>query len=150
MTTKKFPAMKLLSFTTETTLAEIGQYVGIKPKELMDEAQQLGLRIEGPQHWIYYGMDGNPQTRFKLEIGIPIAVEASVSETFAYTQTQPIECAVITHHGAWETLHESYAKIIGEIMASGKTMSGITRELYRNVDFEKPERNITEIQIGLM
>ncbi|HQB78967.1 MAG TPA: hypothetical protein PLJ52_11560, partial [Tenuifilaceae bacterium] len=60
MTTKNFPAMKLLSFTTETTLAEIGQYVGIKPKELMDEAQQLGLRIEGPQHWIYYGMDGNP------------------------------------------------------------------------------------------
>ncbi len=43
----------------ETTLKDIGKYVGNAPQELIVRAAQEGFKISGPQFWNYYGVDGN-------------------------------------------------------------------------------------------
>ena len=60
-----------------------------------------------------------------------------------------MECSTLTHSGAWDNLPQSYAKLIGELMKSGRSLNGITREIYMNIDFDNPDNNVTEIQLGL-
>ena len=54
------------------------------------------------------------------------------------------------HEGCWENLGETYGLLIFEIQVKDPEMSGQNREIYLNMDFENPEANITEVQIGLI
>ncbi len=47
----------------ETTLKDIGKYVGNAPQELILQAAKEGFKISGPQFWNYSGVDGNPDTK---------------------------------------------------------------------------------------
>ncbi len=61
-----------------------------------------------------------------------------------------MECAIAVHEGAWSELAASYEKLIREVFASGRSLSGIAREAYLHIDFNNPENCRTEIQLGLL
>ena len=80
MEIKEIKPVKVIFRTVETTLKEIGKYVGSTPDELKKEAEELGLEIAGPQIWCYHGGDGNPDTKFELDITFPIKEEKSLED----------------------------------------------------------------------
>lgn len=149
MIIKKAPSMNLFCFSTEATLMELGKYVRVKAQETYIEAIKNNLEITGPIYWIYYGMDGNPNTKFKLEIGVPVQFANSASNGFTCKNIEKMELATCVHEGSWDKFPQSYESLVGEIMKSGKIPNGIAREVYINIDFENPENNITEIQLGV-
>ena len=134
--------------TVETTLKDIWNYVGTTPAQLMEEAAKLDLEVTGPQVWNYIGGDGNPDTRFQLEICIPVK-EDTLNDPSRLKALKPFKCAVTTHKGKWDEFKNVYEKLIGEIYQSGNTLGDTCREIYINCDFENPENNITEVQIGI-
>jgi len=142
--------MNLFCFTVETTLAEMGQFVRVKPHELYNAASNAGLEVVGPQYWIYNGADGSPRTPFTLQIGIPVhRIDAKVNN-FLIADCPAMECAVILHDGSWAELSKSYCKLVGEVLAAGRNLSGVTREVYLHIDFDNPLNCQTEIQLGLL
>ncbi|RPH31807.1 MAG: AraC family transcriptional regulator [Bacteroidales bacterium] len=149
MIIKKAPSMNLFCFSTEATLMELGKYVRVKAHETYIEAVKNNLEITGPIYWIYYGMDGNPETRFKLDIGVPVQHVKPTSDGFNCKTIGEMELATCIHEGSWDKFPQSYSSLIGELMKSGRMMNGIAREVYINIDFENPKNNITEIQLGL-
>lgn len=148
MIIKKAPSMNLFCFSTEATLMELGKYVRVKAHETYIEAIKNNLEITGPIYWIYYGMDGDPNTKFKLDIGVPVQLPKPTSGGFSCKTIEKMELATCIHEGSWNNLPKSYSLLISEIMESGRILSGIAREVYINIDFENPENNITEIQLG--
>ena len=142
--------MNLFCFTAETTLVELMQYVRVKPHELYCAAANAGLEVVGPQYWIYSGSNGNPGTRFTLQIGIPVHDADGRVADFATVACPAIECAVMVHEGTWAELPATYGKLIAEVIASGRSLSGVTREVYLHIDFDNPANCRTEIQLGLL
>lgn len=149
MIIKKAPSMNLFCFSTEATLMELGMYVRVKAHETYIEAVKNNLEITGPIYWIYSGMDGNPETKFKLDIGVPVQNVKPTFDGIKCKTIEKMELATSIHEGAWDKFPQSYSSLVGEIIKSGRTPNGIAREVYINIDFENPENNITEIQLGV-
>lgn len=141
-----------LVFTSETSLAQLGQYVRGIARELYTEAVKNELEITGAIYWIYEGMDGNPETVFHLTIALPVSkpVEAIASEKFSIQMQDAFTYVSTVHFGEWNTLSASYVKVIGEINEAGFTMTRVYREQYIAMDFDNPEANVTIIQVGVV
>jgi effector-binding domain-containing protein len=141
-----------LTFTVQTSLSQLGQYVRNVASELYKEAVQNELEITGAIYWIYEGMDGNPETVFDLTIALPISKpeKAITSEKFSIKMLQSFTYVSTFHFGEWNRLSASYVKIIGEITGAGLTMTSVYREQYIAMDFDNPEANVTIIQVGVV
>lgn len=130
----------------KTSLKLIGEHVKVLPEKILEEINLKGLAITGPQIWIYKGADGNPDTVFDLTVGFPVN---SGNESENVKILENFKCTSIIHKGDWGKFKETYDKIIGDVFKNGHQMTGESREIYHQVDFENTENNLTEIQIGI-
>ncbi len=149
MEIKTHPPMKVLYSTHQTTINELSQFVGTVVKQLYREAANNDVLVSGPAYWIYYGMDGKPDTIFTLEIAIPIQGPMKTS-LFATKELPAFKAASHVHETAWMKMPETYGQLMQFISTNNLQMTGICREIYWNIDFETPENNLTEIQIGIL
>ncbi len=148
MEIEKIGTMNVYCFTVETSIAQLGQYVRTKAKELYYSAIEQQLEITGPIYWIYNGMDGNPETLFTLEICLPVAMYKPVNSIFQCKELQPFECISQTLNGNWNNLPETYSQLFAELYKQGLQHNGVCREIYLNMDFNNFENNITKVQVG--
>ena len=130
----------------KTSLKLIGEHVKVLPEKILEEINEKGLTITGPQVWVYNGADGNPDTVFDLTVGFPVN-PGNESENVKILES--FKCTSIIHKGDWGKFKETYDKIIGDVFKNGHQMTGESREIYHQVDFENTENNLTEIQIGI-
>jgi len=149
METKLLPPVKVLYYSTQTTLKTLGEYVLNIAKQLYTESARLDLLPTGPIYWLYYGADGNPDTIFTLEIALPVNHTPIRASIFKYKVLPAFNCIDTVHYGKWETLPATYQKLIPQIMTNGHALSGFTREVYLNIDLNHPQYNITQVQVGV-
>ena len=149
MLVRTHPPMTVLYQTRQATLGELGNLSGTVVKELYQYVSDLDLLVCGPQYWFYYGVDGRPDTRFTLEIAIPVNGHIPTALLPYFKQIPYFKCLSHRYEGPWQGLSEEYAKMIEYINGNGLNMNGIHSESFLNVDLNSPENNITEIQIGL-
>lgn len=150
MQIKTHPSMTVLYSTHQTTISELPDFACKTVKELYPYIVDLDLLICGPQYWFYYGMDGKPDTRFTLEIAIPVQGKLPVTPPPFSKQLPPFKCLSLRHEGPWEGLGGIYRKMIQYISENGLAMNGIFAEAYIHIDTVTPAGNITEVQIGLL
>jgi effector-binding domain-containing protein len=145
-------AMQVLCFETETTMQDMLQYVRVVAHSIYKDAVKHDLEITGPVYWIYEGADGQPDTRFSLTIAVPVSpADHNLSDSdFKLKTLDSFHCVSRQHLGDWSKLGETYGKMAAEIQSGQLTMNGQNREIYLNMDFEHPEANITEVQIGVV
>jgi effector-binding domain-containing protein len=93
-------------------------------------------------------MDGNPETRFQLEICIPVEENDSIQSENAM-HIPGFTCASKNVDGPWTNLKEGYEELMSEIAKKGYVPGQYCREVYHEVDFEHPENNRTEILMGV-
>lgn len=137
----------VLCISLNTTLRTMMTDTGSLPNELVEKAVELELEIAGPQIWVYDGADGNPITPFELTIALPVAQTTGEPGKFRFAEFPEINCISEIHKGPWAKLGETYHKLMPAIVQQGLTYTGMTREIYKVVDFEHQENCITEIQI---
>ena len=143
---KTYPSLTVLCSTHETTIRQLHQF-GPVMAELYAEAGRKGF-INGPLHQIYYGMDGQPDTLFKLEIAIPVR-KAFNSSKFKIKELDFFKAITFPHEGPWEQLPGSHAQIMERLAEHHIPVTNECREVFLNINFIEPEKNITEIQIGV-
>ena len=132
----------------QTTFKELEKYVGVIPQQLIAQAAKEGLKISGPQFWNYTGIDGNSDTKFQLEICVPVEEpEQLKSESTAYIDG--FKHVAKTVKGSWSELSSAYENLIAEMAKDNLKPGKLCREIYHSVDFHNPENNITEIQLGI-
>lgn len=145
-TQKSFTA---LSFSVQTNLAGMLQYVRVKARELYKDAANNNLEVTGPVYWIYTGMDGRPETMFTLDIVIPVSKPEAYNGKFAIATVAPLKCLSSIHEGNWEKLAETYTRLFTEIGKKNYIPTGVCREVYLHMDFDDATNNITEVQVGI-
>ena len=142
--------MNVLYCSFQSSLQTIHDKVGTVAGELYAEAARQHLLVTGPQYWFYYGMDGNPETIFTLEIAVPVSGIPETNDKFLFKELPAFKCMSLVLEGAWTGLKQAYEKGIQEITKQKLKMNGVSREMYVNVDFPREEYNLTEVQIGII
>jgi predicted transcriptional regulator YdeE len=144
------PATLVLGFTTTTTLATIQAHNDV-PEQLYNQATRLGLTVSGSIQYVYEGATDDAMKEFGLIIALPIreAEPGTLTEGFAFQTLPPFRATSYTYEGAWNTFMELYDALFPAFTEQGYAYSGQIREVYTVVDFEQPNRCITEILIGV-
>jgi effector-binding domain-containing protein len=149
MERKKVEKTNVLMYSLTSTLKTIADDCGQVSMDIEAKAKELGLEITGPQIWSYHGVDGNPNTRFKLDICLPVKEIKGEPGIFKFTQLPEINCLSEIHKGPWNQLSNTYMRMFGEMSRKGMVANGANREIYLNCDFEDEGNNLTEIQIEI-
>ena len=147
MTIKIQPPVHVLYSSHQTTLSELHDIAGTIMKDLYAEAASLTM-VTGPLSWIYHGMDGKPETVFTLEIALPIQNNITPKH-FKTKEVPSFKSVSKIHEGSWETIGGTYNDIIQYVETNRIPMKDECREIFLNIDFERPENNVTEVQIGI-
>src|SRR5687768_13078272 len=149
MQVKEVKPINFLYYRTETKVSELINLVPVA-KEIFREAVNLDLHITGPVHWHYTGFTGDESKPFILEIALPVsAVIPDYDGKFHFKRTKPFKCVSSVHEGAWNEIPLTYDKMMQFIFNHKLEASAVNREIYVNADFQSPDANVTEIQIGL-
>lgn len=131
-----------------TNLKSIRNNTAAAAGNLYAEAEKLGLKVSGPQQWVYYGASGDPDREFKLQICLPVEGEAS-SADFQFQTLPELKHVHTNHLGAWDDFGDTYNKVFAEVHSSQLQPNNEVREVYLNVDMDNPDANVTEIQVGV-
>ncbi|SEW21435.1 DJ-1/PfpI family protein [Chitinophaga arvensicola] len=118
-------------------------------REVYLEAAKAGLEVCGAPAWHYHNFDGQPDTIFTLDIGLPVTSVLPVSAPWHCETLPPFNCVSMQHRGQWDKLADTYGSLFAGLQLLNKQPNGYTREQYLRYNFEQPEQNITNIQIGL-
>lgn len=149
MKVKEVKPINFLFFRAETKIEELHAFLPIG-QQLFREAVKQQLNITGPVHWHYYGFTGDESKPFTLEIALPVAdVPHDYDGEFHFKRTEAFKCATMEHEGAWNLMPQSYGKLLQYIADNKLTPQAVNREIYVNVDFQHPDANAVEIQIGV-
>jgi len=164
MLIRTHPCMNVLFSTRKTTLSDLPAlkpaqeassartdigFSGPAYRELYQYVADLDLLVCGPQYWFYYGVDGKPDTEFTLEVCLPVQGKIPTALLPWFKRMPAFRCLSSRYEGPWEGLAEHYQKMIAEISARQLKMSGIFAESFLHIDFDQPENQITEVQIGI-
>lgn len=147
MEKKNIGSTSVLMYSLETSLATLMVDHGEIPREIVNKAIELGLEIAGPQIWQYFGVDGKPETRFKLDICLPVKQTSGDAGKFRFETLPAIECISEIHKGSWSKLGDTYCRVIGDLQRDGYVLEEVSREVYHICDFENEANNVTEIQL---
>lgn len=146
---KTVKPISFLFYRTETTIDKLNTLFWVAP-ELFREAVQKSLTITGPVHWHYFGFT-DPAKPFTLEISLPVGqVLADYDGKFHFKRTDAFNCISVIHEGNWLDIPGSYQKLTKVLAEQNLQPLGVSRELYVNVDFNFPDANTTEIQLGIV
>lgn len=146
---KEVKPITFLYFRSETLVQDLGEFIPMA-KDLFREAVRWDLHVSGPVHWHYFDFSGDDTKPFTLEVALPVdQVIADYDGPFHFKRTGPFKCVSIVHEGGWLRIPESYSKLMTFITSHNLKPIAANRELYINADFEDPDANITEIQIGI-
>jgi effector-binding domain-containing protein len=140
--------VNFLCFRTTTTIAELPAFAPVT-QQVISEAVRLSIPITGAAHWHYFGLT-DMNKPFTLEIAIPVGkIVDGYDGAFHFKRTDKHDAVSAVHYGSWLQLPETYNRMFAFIQEQGRKPAEVIREIYINVDFDAPQANVTEIQIGL-
>jgi nucleoside phosphorylase len=86
MEKKTVQKTNVICYTITSSLKSMMTDIGTLPDEMMAKAAELHLEVVGPQIWVYEGSAGNPETKFKLTIAIPVSKTGGDPGKFSFTK----------------------------------------------------------------
>ncbi|HWB94365.1 MAG TPA: GyrI-like domain-containing protein [Puia sp.] len=149
MLIRTHPYMTVLYSTRQATLKELPSFSGSVVRELYRYVADLDLLVCGPQYCFYYGVDGRPETKFTLEVALPVQGNIPTAVLPYFKRIPAFRCLVSRFDGPWEGIAEEYQRMLQYISDNQLKMSGIYAESFLHIDFDDPANQITEIQIGI-
>jgi effector-binding domain-containing protein len=149
MLIRTHPCMTVLYTARQARLSDLPAFCGTLARDLYRYVADLDLLVCGPQYWFYYGVDGKPDTRFTLEVALPVQGKIPTALLPYFKQIPSFRCLTSRYEGPWEGIAQQYEKMMQHIEQNQLKMSGIYAESFLHIDFDRPDNQITEIQIGI-
>lgn len=149
-TIREIKPINFLYFRTEAYLHELPNFLPVA-RDLHQEAVAYHLHVTGPIQWHYFGFKGDTNQPFVLEVALPVAnVVPEYDGSFHFKRTEPFRCVTLQHEGPWESLGETYLKIMKFLELRNLEPVAMNREVYIHTDFQDPAANITQVQVGIL
>lgn len=141
--------MTVLYSTRQAKLKDLPSFSGTIVRDLYRYVADLDLLVCGPQYWFYYGVDGKRDSRFTLEVALPVNGKIPTAVLPYFKRVPAFRCLSSRYEGPWEGLAGEYHNMLQYIKDNQLEMNGMYAESFLHIDFDDPANQITEIQIGL-
>lgn len=141
--------MHYLYRQARTTLATMGSFIEESNKAFEAKLSAGELRVAGPMVFIYDGADGNPDTRFTLQIGMPVADNQEPIDGFGIVDLPKFESVSSVYCGPMSGIKDAYGALMGQLFEEGYEPTGIARETYLHWEGMDSENDITLISVGV-
>ena len=105
---KQMPARVFLSAKKTLTIPEIPMFADEVVGKMIQEAEKLGLVINGPSEFIYFGCTGDLQKPFELLIAIPIEQKKSDPTLFEYYNSPAFACVSQYYQGSMKEIGDGW------------------------------------------
>lgn len=102
-----------------------------------------GEAICGPPMAVYH--HGAVQTGFLVEAAFPVSRPVETDEVYT-RQLEGARATTLTHRGAHEIIRETVSQLFEYARAHAGAAGG-QREIYLTLDLDRPDQNVTEIQL---
>ncbi|WP_293935132.1 GyrI-like domain-containing protein [Iodobacter sp.] len=145
---KLVPAQQCLSIKKHLSLPELKEFAQVI-SSLCEETATLGLEITGPLEFIYFGVDGNPKTKFDLIIAVPVNKIGEPSSQFEYYESEPFNCSDTNYQGGMSGMPKAWGGFVESIFNLGLIPTIQCREVYKHWVDDESNENITELQMGI-
>jgi DNA-binding transcriptional MerR regulator/predicted transcriptional regulator YdeE len=127
--------------------ANIGPVIGPLFGKLADLLDAADIGDFGPAIAIYEAEDAGDETAVSVTAAFVVDESVDAGPNFAVTMLPEITtAAVTTHHGAPDTIDQSWHSLMDWTRAEGYELSGVCREVYLSPDDVPMEDWVTELQ----
>lgn len=150
MVIRTHPCMTVLYSSRPATLKDLPGLSGTVIRDLYRYVADLDLLVCGPQYWFYYGVDGRPETKFTLEIALPVQGKIPTAVLPYFKRIPAYRYLSSRYEGAWEGIGEEYGRMLQYVKDNQLKMNGVYAESFLHIDPDDPASQITEIQIGIV
>ena len=132
---------------TTTTGAMLPQVLGEGYGEIMQYLERAGIEPAGPPFSLYHNMD---MEHLDVELGFPVWQPPEAEGRIKASTLPGGRAAVAVHVGPYETLDETYRKLMGYVEREGLKTEPFMYEMYLNdPDEVPPEQLQTEVYFPL-
>lgn len=145
---KIVPTQQYLAIKKRLSLPELKEFAQVI-SSLCEETATLGLEITGPLEFIYFGVDGKPETKFDLVIAVPVNKVGAPSSQFEYYESEPFNCSYTDYQGGISGMPKAWGDFVESIFKLGLSQTVQCREVYKHWVSDESSENITELQIGI-
>lgn len=144
------PTIYVVSSHDDVTIPEIPAISRNELDPLVAALEAAGGEATAPVTFIYYGADGTPTTRFRLDLAIPVSTRpTSLAEPYEVLDTPAFRCVATDYVGPMADIQVGYDALFSAMAAQGLTRTNESREIYKQwIGMESPD-NVTELQIGV-
>lgn len=150
MEIKKTEFITVLSAKRRITIAEIAAVSAELCPALMEDAEQHGLKVNGPWIFVSHSLPRDEHTAFKAEFCLPVDAAPSYQGVYVLKTLEPILCASRHYEGPLRSLFtDGYGPLLRTIDAAGHVLSDESREVYHHWRGPDAADNQIEIQFGL-
>ncbi len=148
MEIREVKEQKSMCIKATTPVEKLSQVFGEGYGEIMQEAGKAGVQPTGAPYALYLNDD---MSNLRIEFGFPVAQSVSGLGGRVQEGTIPGGKTVVgMHEGPYDTIEETYNKLIAFAKEQGKEPVGISYEVYLTDPTEtKPEDLKTEIYFPL-
>lgn len=108
------------------------------------------VRITGPFMTIYHDEEFIEEGA-DIEVNVPITGKISIeASSIEVRNLRPVKVVSLVHKGSYETIGQSYEKLLSYVQKQGLEINGLMRDIYLNdPNTVKPAEILTEIQIPI-
>jgi predicted transcriptional regulator YdeE len=135
--------------TTETSLKEIDTVAKDTMQTLHAAIKDGKLHPTGAPIFIYHGVNEDPDHKFTLQIGFPVADDTAAFGDFKVIKLPEFHCATALYSGPLKQQTEAWQSLYGDLFAAGMQPSDEAREEYLKFDGEDSPNNVILIEAGL-
>ncbi len=144
------PPLHFFYGTLETDFPSVGEPLGKMLNAMYKTAGVKKVPIRGPTLHIYFNSPHrNPDKRFKMETGFPVAEGAQPVGGFKVRQTPRFKCATMVYIGPAPRIGEAWEKLIRAATKAGLTPTGEEREFVLYWEDVQSANNVFQIQMGV-
>ena len=140
-------AQTILYREVETTIPQIGEVSAPIVEQLKKLVKDKKVVFDGCMIFVYHGATGQPDQKFRLQVGIAVAEGTEAQGEFKVQKLEPWKAATVLYGGPIQSIARAYEKLFGNL--GGKQPTGETREYYYHWEGPESNNNVELIAAGV-
>lgn len=139
----------ILHTSLETTLQDLhGEIKKILP-DLIKAAREAKLPPDSPIVMVYHGVNGDPQTKFSLDVGVVVPKGTPAAGDYKVKDLPEYPCVSVLYSGPVQKMGQAYGKLVPAIGDAGKKPTDESRQMFLYWEGDDSPNNVTQVTMGI-
>lgn len=143
------PETNYIYASVETSISSIKDVASKTMEPLTDAIKAGKFTPKGPSIMVFHGMSPDPDKKFTLDMGFPVADKVQAFDDFKVRKLPAFHCASVIMSGPARDMTQAWQAAYEDLMAAGLQPADEAREEYLKWDSQDSPNNVVLIEVGV-